>query len=282
MSVSENAISVPVSKFDDLERELQRCLRLLATRFPDPEFRECLPEIVIEDSYAPLPEECVRGGKIHSIVLHTRGHLNRSVEQVLTIMLHKAVHAANAFRWKRDCTSNSYHNSSFKKLAERIGFQVADSSKRYGLAHTTPSRPLLGVFRDVAVREELLLPFQDRFPKRYSRRFAWNCGLTRMPTRSELLALRSGPADDRSRRFKRGDLIRAATVNRTWQNEESVPMLRLSGKWLRNLGFHENCRFKIEACYGQLTIESRGSLIRYREGRVTIRRAGSSRRCLRD
>lgn len=257
MSVSENAMSGVVSRFEDLEKELQRCLRLLATRFPDPEFRDCLPEVVIDNSYAPLPDECVREGKCHRIVLHTRGHLNRPVEQILTILLHKVVHAANAFRWQRDCTSNSYHNSSFKKLAEQVGFHVEDSGKRYGWAQTTPSTPLLGVFRDLAVREELLLPFQDRFSRRRRHRFTWNCGLTRMPRRSELLALRSDPANGRARRYKRDDLVRAASVNRTWQNEESVPMLRLSGKWLRNLGFHENCRFKVEACYGQLTIESR-------------------------
>jgi hypothetical protein len=48
-----------------------------------------------------------------------------------------------------------------------------------------------------------------------------------------------------------------ATVNRTWQNAESVPMLRLTGKWLRQLGFHESSRMRIEARYGQLTIQAR-------------------------
>lgn len=243
--------------FQALEAELQRCLRLLASRVPDHEFRDHLPRIVIKDGYAPLPEESVHESESHRITLCTRGDLNRPVDQVLTILLHKAVHAANAFRWKRDCSANSCHNSAFRVLSEQVGFHVTYSDKRYGWANTTPSTHLRGTFRDLAVREDLLLPFQDGLAIRRLRGFTWNCGLARMPTRSELIDLQSASSGCQDRRFRREDRIRAATINRAWHNNETVPMVRLSGKWLRNAGFHENGRFKIEVRYGQLTIESR-------------------------
>lgn len=245
------------STIEGLKTELERCLRLLASRFPDSEFREHLPGITIKDGFAPLPEELVREEESHTIVLYSRGDLNRPVEQVLTILLHKAVHAANAFRWRRDCSSNSYHNSEFRTLAEQVGFHVAHSEKRYGWAQTTPDDRLFGIFHDLAVREDLLAPFQpDDFMRRYIR-YTWNCGFTKMPTRSELMELQAFSSCQRDRRYRRDELTRAATVNRTWQNDESVPMVRLSGKWLRNVGFQENTRFKVEVGYGQLKIESR-------------------------
>lgn len=241
------------------QSELTRCLRLLVAHFPDADFVNTPPALNIIDGYPPLQERITCGNKCHQIDLYTQGHLNRPVTQVLTILLHKTIHVANAFRWKHDCSVSGYHNGTFLDLAKQVGFVIPECHRKTGWADTTPSPTLQVVFDNLGIRPEIMLPFQDRATS-WRRLIAWSCGPAVFPDRAELELLynRTYPESQTlSSSGDQGGKTLGATVNRTWQNAESVPMLRLTGKWLRKLGFHENSRMKIEARHGQLTIQAR-------------------------
>ena len=67
------------------------------------------------------------------------GTLSRPIEEVVTTMLHEAVHYDDYIKGIKDCSrGNTYHNRRFKEAAERCGLVVTHSDK-YGWAHTAPS-----------------------------------------------------------------------------------------------------------------------------------------------
>ena len=165
--------------------ELARCLRLLSSCLPAVDFLQHLPAIEIADTYSPLPEQALFLKRSHQITLYTHGDLNRPALEILTILLHKAIHVANAYRWRVDCNCVSYHNQQFRVLAEDLGFVVRRGHSRYGWAETIPSAKLREIFHDLALRQEILRPFQGcALPPR--RRITWHCGLPKLPDREEL------------------------------------------------------------------------------------------------
>ena len=107
MPSSTNAAPSSPQRASDVEAaraELARCLRLLVHLFPDPDFVANPPEIAVLDEYPPLPETPLCVDTSHRLLLYTHGDLNRPLEQVLTTLLHRTVHLANAFQWVQDCT----------------------------------------------------------------------------------------------------------------------------------------------------------------------------------
>jgi hypothetical protein len=71
---------------------------------------------------------------------------------------------------------------------------VRRGHSRYGWAETIPSARLREIFHDLALRQEILRPFQGcALPPR--RRITWHCGLPKLPDREELRRIQSG--DDR-------------------------------------------------------------------------------------
>ena len=48
-------------------------------------------------------------------------------------------------------------------------------------------------------------------------------------------------------------------VQYRWQNEELVPKVRFSGKWLRTLGFHVDTRFEMKAAPGYIFLRALGT-----------------------
>ena len=81
------------------ESELVRCLGVLMTLFPDGEFKHNPPTVKIQEGFPPLPEQPFYNPRGHLITLYG-ADLNRPVSDILTILLHQAVHAANAFAWQ--------------------------------------------------------------------------------------------------------------------------------------------------------------------------------------
>ncbi|MCP4549742.1 MAG: hypothetical protein GY835_25080, partial [bacterium] len=161
-------------------------------------------------------------------------------------------HAANGFAWQRDCNAFSYHNERFRRLAEKVGLEV-HRIYRYGWAETVPSCWLQGLFRGLELGEEVLAPFRDSLML-YRRRKIWHCGLTGLPEREQLEALGvTSPPPPRLPLPR----LQGMTVHKLWQGSGHVPMVRLSGKWLRAFGFRESVRMKVEARYGQLTLQAR-------------------------
>jgi hypothetical protein len=228
------------------QAELERCLRGLVSLFPDPDFQKHPPELVLDPGYPPLPEQPLLETDT-DITLYTRSDLTRPPEEILTILLHKAIHAFHAFRWQGDCTAGSYHTQVFRRQAERMGFEVV-RSRRYGWSRTLPTAPLRGLFEQIALAEDTLVPFQDSFRFfRFRRRHSWACGQRRFPDRAEL-ATQFGRCCSDSRR-----LVRTLRVHR----RESSPVVRLAGRWLVPFGFHEGTALKVEVSYGRLTIEAR-------------------------
>ena len=111
----ESRPSVPRSQsradlLSAVQRELARCLRLLTSCVSEKDLFQYLPTLKIVDGHSPLPEQPLRLETSHEITLYTHGDLNRPVEEILTILLHKAVHVANAYRWRVDCNCASFHN----------------------------------------------------------------------------------------------------------------------------------------------------------------------------
>jgi hypothetical protein len=224
-----DALAEPTSEviepLAEAETELARCLRLLTPLFGDHEFRDSPPEVRIEDGYAPLPGEPFGVLASHRVTLYARGDLNRPVEQVLTILLHKAVHVFNAFHWVGDCSRVSYHTRRFREVAERVGFMVHWVNARYGWAETAPSPLLMRIFGDLAVAEEALRPFRRGYPRlRWPR--IWHCGLPRFPDRAQLQELLASAAGG-------------------------------SGPKEVSYGFAEGRRMKVEVRSGELRIEAR-------------------------
>lgn len=231
------------------EAELNRCLRILLTLFPDPEFQQSSPEVSLEEC-APLPEQPFSAAG-DRVTLYTRTDLKRPVEEILTVLLHQAVHLANAFHWTRDSNRLSRHNVRFRDLAEQLGFEVSWVNARYGWAQTTATARLRQIFRDLALAEEVLAPFRDPLAK--PRRTIWHCGEFRFPEPQELRAILRRPAP----RVVPRPQARAMTVNTLWRNGSWVPMLRLTGRWLRCFGFRESSRVRVDASYGELRIQAR-------------------------
>jgi hypothetical protein len=224
------------------QAELERCLRAFVSLFPDPDFRAHPPELVLDPGCPPLPEQLL---ETTDITLYTRRDLNRPPEEVLTILLHKAIHSFHAFRWQADCTAGSYHTQVFRHLAEQVGFQVAWAGRRNGWAQTLPTAPLRELFEQIALAEDTLVPFRDSlfwFPRRHR----WPCGQRRFPDRAEL-ATRLGCCSD-SRR-----LVRTLRVHR----RGASPVVHLAGRWLTPFGFREGTPLKVEVSYGRMTIEAR-------------------------
>jgi hypothetical protein len=256
MPSSTNAAPSSPQRASDVEAaraELARCLRLLVHLFPDPDFVANPPEIAVLDEYPPLPETPLCVDTSHRLLLYTHGDLNRPLEQVLTTLLHRTVHLANAFQWVQDCTPVSYHTRGFQRLAEAVGFVVARAHRRYGWADTRPGPRLVEIFRDLAVDETVLEPFWDRATS-LRKGIRCHCGLPRLPDRHELHEwLREGE----DARYRPPSMVRSVKVHRVRQGEGYVPMLRLRGRWLRLFGFNESCPMKIEARPGRLVIEAR-------------------------
>lgn len=222
-----------------LLEELRRALRWLVTLFADPEFRAHPPEIVLDPGY-PMPEAPLE--REACIPLYRHDLLGSPIE-ILTLLLHKAIHAFHAFRWQQDCTCWSYHTEAFRRQAEQLGFQVAWAGKRYGWAQTRPRHALRHFFEDIA------LSWPAREGQRPRRRRRWDCGLLRLPDREDL-ENRLGPRDARpdSRR-----LVRSLQVHR----RGASPMVRLSGRWLAAFGFAQGARLKVDARPGRLVLEAR-------------------------
>lgn len=214
--------------------ELGRCLRRLVTLFPDPSFRA--PKVVIDSGCRPLPEaplETAWG----TITLYARD-LEGSAEEVLTILLHKAIHAYHAFLWQTDCTCWSYHTRLFRRQAEQLGLQV-DRHCRYGWSQTLPTPQLCRFFAELAPQLGLTRP------RRALSRRVWHCGQQHFPSRAEL----GTPSDSNECRRP----VRSLQVHR----RHGSAMVRLGGRWLRHLGFHPGQQLKVEGCAGRLTIEAR-------------------------
>jgi hypothetical protein len=216
--------------------ELGRCLHQLVTLFPEP-FR--VPEIVIETGYPPLPETPLEPD--WGLTLYGRDLVGSS-EEVLTILLHKAIHTYHAFLWQSDCNCWSYHTRRFQRLAEQLGFQVG-WNRRYGWAQTLPTPDLCHLFEEL----DLALPSSrgrsvSRLLPSSRRPRLWPCGQQRFPNLGE----RRG-----ERRSERP--VRSLRVH----DREGFPMIRMSGRWLRHLGFRAGRRLKVEGCDGRLTIEAR-------------------------
>ncbi|MCP4549229.1 MAG: hypothetical protein GY835_22480, partial [bacterium] len=126
--------AVAVDATQRAESELARCLGVLMTLFPDGEFKHNPPAVKIQEGFPPPPEQPFHNPGSHLITLY-RTDLNRPVRDLLTILLHQAVHAANGFAWQRDCNAFSYHNERFRRLAEKVGLEV-HRIYRYGWAET--------------------------------------------------------------------------------------------------------------------------------------------------
>ena len=225
------------------EAELARSLRVLLMLFPDPEFKGTSPEVNIE--------RCAPIATGHRVTLY-RSDLTRSTEDVLTILLHKAVHLANAFGWNRDCNWRSRHNCFFRKLAEEVGFDVSWVNARFAWAKTTPSPRLRQIFGDLALAEQFLEPF--RYPDPFTSPIKWHCGQYHLPLPDEIGAVLKTPTPNR-RRWRLP--VRGMTVNRLYRGYRTVPMLRLTGHWLTDLGFPTASRVRLDARYGELRIQAR-------------------------
>lgn len=223
--------------------ELERCLGRLLHLFPDPDFQAHPPMIVLDTGPVPLVEHMETDA---DITLHTRRDLNRSPEEILTILLHKAIHSYNAFRWQRDCTAVNYHTRGFRRQAEQVGFQVAWAGRRSGWARTVPTAHLRDLFEQVALDEDTLVPFRREV--RFRGLHRWHCGRRRFPSRAELATrlARRCPADSRR-------LVRTLRVHR----RRDSPVVRLTGHWLKPFGFGEGTALKVEVSYGLMTIQAR-------------------------
>lgn len=243
--------AVDVDATQRAESELTRCLGVLMTLFPEGEFKHNPPTVRIQEGFPPLPEQPLYNPRGHLITLYA-ADLNRPLSEILTILLHQAVHAANAFAWQRDCTPSSYHNQQFRTLAEKVGLEVHRIS-RHGWADTVPRCWLLSLFRGLEISEELLRPFRDRFMLCPGKKI-WHCGVTPFPEREQLETMGvTAPPPPRLPLPR----LQGMRVHKLWQGNGHVPMVRFSGNWLRTFGFRESVRMKVEACYGQLTIQVR-------------------------
>ncbi len=212
-----------------MQAEINRCLRQLIPLFCTSGI--WAPEVVLSTDYPPI--EPIDSGS--RIILYTCSDLAHPPEEVLTILLHKAIHAFHAFRWEQDCCTGSYHTRRFASRAEQLGLRVG-WTRRHGWAHTVPERPLLRFFEKLALSETLLSPFRGY------RRLKWDCGERCFPSREELIGRPpSGPR-----------LVRSLCVHR----RAGSPMVRLAGRWLGPFGFCEGTRLKVEAERGRLTIEA--------------------------
>ena len=224
------------------QTELERCLRRLLHLFPDPDFQAHPPSIVLDTACPPLAEHMETDA---DITIYTR-ELNRSPEEILTILLHRAVHAFHAFRWQRDCTIVNYHTRVFRRLAEQVGFQVDWAGRSGGWARTVPTLSLRSLFEEIAFDEDTLVPFRGSFRLRGLHR--WRCGRRCFPSPAELASrlARTCPKDSRR-------LVHTLRV----QRREASPMVRLAGCWLRSFGFAEGTALKVDVSYGLMTIQAR-------------------------
>ena len=227
----------PLICSDEVQAELGRCLDRLVTLFPAGGFRA--PEIVIDTGYPPLPETPLEPdwGRM---TLYARRDLIGSPEDILTILLHKAIHTYHAFLWQRDCTHWSYHTRQFLDQAEQVGFRVSWMNRRYGWAKTIPGPGLRDLFEDLAAA----LPSSHGVSRR-----DWHCGQQRFPSRADLEGSFSCPP-----------AVEARSLH--VHHRDGLPMVRLSGRWLSRLGFRAGCRLKVEGCDGRLTIEARPEVTR--------------------
>lgn len=227
---------------DTMAAELRRCLRRLVALFLDRDFVAHPPELVLERGYGPIPEQPVE--RDLCIPVYPRD-LGGSPEEILTMLLHKTIHAFHAFHWQKDCTCWSYHTEAFRRQAEQVGFHVGWAGRRYGWAQTLPGPSLKRLFEEVALSEDACESF--RHPFRYRPR--WHCGQLRFPGRAELAAgLGRCSCESTSRR-----LVRSLQVH----CRGDCPMVRLSGRWLAAFGFGEGVRLKVDVSYGRLVIEAR-------------------------
>jgi hypothetical protein len=236
------------------EAELDRCLQILMALFPDPEFKQTSPRVRLE-RYAPLPEQCFRPAG-HLVTLYTRTDLRRPVEEVLTVLLHKAVHLANAFRWTEDCNWRSRHNRRFRELAKQVGFDVTWENSRYGWARTTPSARLLLMMRRLRFDQQVLEPFHGSGAT--TSPMTWHCGQFCFPEPEEIRALlrRPPPAPHRMRMLE----VHGRTIRR--DDQSCRPMLKVTGRWLTQFGFPQGSRIRVEARYGELKIKARDVSLR--------------------
>jgi hypothetical protein len=217
--------------------ELGRCLHRLVALFPDPDFIAHPPKIVLE-RYPALSEEPVERD---ACIALSRRDLGGSPEEILTILLHKTVHAFHAFLWQRDCTRWSYHTQAFRRLAKHVGFHVGWAGRRYGWAQTRPSRSLACLFEEIALSAQTCEPFRHDVRRQPS----WHCGQLCFPSRADLVG-RLESSDSRR-------LVRSLQVH----GRGDSPMVRLSGRWLSSFGFARGARLKVEAHAGRLVIEAR-------------------------
>jgi len=72
---------------------------------------------------------------IHEVVVIAE-YLDRSVEEILSTLLHEAAHALNHQRGVHDCSRSQYHNKKYKETAEALGLDVKQVAN-YGFALTT-------------------------------------------------------------------------------------------------------------------------------------------------
>jgi hypothetical protein len=235
MSVAGSWISRSGEVGGAVMAELRRCMHRLVSLFPDPDFRANPPEIVLEPGH-PVPEAPVERDVCVAIY---RRDLSGSPVEILTVLLHKMIHAFHAFCWRHDCTCWSYHTRTFRRQAEQVGFDVGWAGRRYGWAQTRPRRSLEQFFEDIAFSAPICAT-------RY--RPSWPCGSLRFPGRADLeRRLGHGGGSD-SRR-----LVRSLQVHRRGE----TPMVRLSGRWLAAFGFAQGARLKVDARPGRLVLEAR-------------------------
>ncbi len=216
------------------QAELERCLGHLLHLFPDPDFQAHPPKVVLDTGCPPLVEHM----ETDTDITLYRGDLNRSPEEILTILLHKAIHSFHAFRWQRDCTVVNYHTRMFRRQAEQVGFQVDWAGRCGGWARTVPMAPLRSLFERIAFDEDTIAPFRGAF--RFRGLHRWHCGRRRFPDPKR-------PGRDCRQ------LVRTLRVHR----RENSPVVRLAGRWLRPFGFAEGTALKVEASYGLMTIRAR-------------------------
>ncbi|MHC5066532.1 MAG: SymE family type I addiction module toxin [Planctomycetota bacterium] len=226
-----------------VKAELARCLPPLMSLFPDPEFQATSPKLEIQ-KYAPLPQQGYR--RVGHRIMIAHGDLEASAEGLLTVLLHKLVHLANAFAWSYDCTYISRHNGRFRTLAEHVGLMVDWVDKRYAWAQTTPTTRLCQFFRDLAFPEDLLLPSRIR---RSARSGIWHCGECVFPTREQIATILGRPVQRSCPKPK----VHRMTISALGQR----PALRIRGKWLLSYGFSTACPLRVEARYGELRIQGR-------------------------
>lgn len=246
----------------EARRELERCMRALLPRFPEATLPAFPPEIRVEPGSGRFKRRSLESLKRHELVFYAEEHLGGSAEEILTVLLHKMVHAANAVRRVRDASHQGYHNQRFRELAEGVGFRVERLGRRFGWAHTLPGPELAEDLRRLALDGTVFPDFRSAASEEPRR---WRCGLTVFPELPRNCPLekaarraRQAPVEEPAPalRPRRPAGERRATVSQLMRGPGCVPVLRLSGEWLREAGFEEGRLCRVEVGSGRLVLHA--------------------------